>query len=239
MGFHDNHRDRMREKIRKTGIKNLANHEILEYLLYGFIPRKDTNEIAHRLIDTFGSFASVMQASEGALRQVKGMTDNAALFLHSLPDVFYTFVKSSNEEPIVIDNLSKVVSFVKANMIGLSEENVLVLCLDKNFRYKSCDRLFQGNENHCEVDINRILDFCSKNKAPNVIVAHNHIGCTSHPSNDDVRFTKFLVSALYLHSITLIDHIILGTDGHYSFRQTGEIEYYAQMQKDLIEDIKN
>lgn len=239
MSIHDNHRERMREKIRKTGIKNLAMHEILEYLLYGFIPRKDTNELAHRLIDTFGSFASVMQADEGALKQVKGMTDNAALFLHSLPDIFYAFVKNSNEEPIVIDNISKVISFVKANMHGLREENVLVLCLDKNYRYKSCDRMFQGNETHCNVDINTIIDFCRKNKASNVIVAHNHLGCSSHPSKDDVVFTKFLVSALYLHSITLVDHIILGTDEPYSFRNTGEIEYYAKMQMDLIENIKN
>lgn len=88
---HDGHRDRMRERIRRSGLSTLQEHEMLEYILYAFVPRKDTNEIAHALIDRFGSFAGVLNADEKRLAEIAGMTENAALFLCNLPDVFRAY----------------------------------------------------------------------------------------------------------------------------------------------------
>ncbi len=79
---HDGHRARMRDKIRKGGLGSFQQHEILEYLLFSFVPRKDTNEIAHALIDKFSSLSGVLNASEEDLEKVSGMTQNAALDAH-------------------------------------------------------------------------------------------------------------------------------------------------------------
>ena len=55
---HVGHRDRMRERFLLAGPDGFADHELLEMLLYGVIPRGNTNEIAHRLLDEFGSFSN-------------------------------------------------------------------------------------------------------------------------------------------------------------------------------------
>lgn len=89
---HDGHRSRMRDRIRKSGLGSMQPHEILEYLLFPFVPRKDTNEIAHALIDRFSSFGGVLNASEEDLQKVSGMTENAALFLQICP----TFSESTS-----------------------------------------------------------------------------------------------------------------------------------------------
>lgn len=95
---HDGHRARMRDKIRKGGLGSFQQHEILEYLLFSFVPRKDTNEIAHALIDKFSSLSGVLNASEEDLEKVSGMTQNAALFLATLPDVFRAYVDGVNSD---------------------------------------------------------------------------------------------------------------------------------------------
>ena len=74
--MHDNHRQRMRARIAKNGILSLEDHEILEYLLYPFVPRKDTNPIAHNLIAKFGSFDAVLEG-EKREKMVALLVDNA------------------------------------------------------------------------------------------------------------------------------------------------------------------
>ena len=100
--MHEGHRDRMRERILLSGIESLQPHEVLEYLLYHAIPRKDTNGIAHELISKFGSFNGVLNADYDALLDVNGMTANAALLLTSLKGVFRMYA-SGDVSPSVQD----------------------------------------------------------------------------------------------------------------------------------------
>lgn len=88
----------MRARIRKSGIATLEEHEILEYLLYAFVPRKDTNEIAHALIDKFGSLAGVLNADEKRLNEIAGMTQNASLFFACLPEILRRYMQDCEGE---------------------------------------------------------------------------------------------------------------------------------------------
>lgn len=71
--IHEEHRARMQERVARDGLTSLAAHEVLEYLLYFSIPRRDTNPLAHRLIQHFGGFCQVLDASEEELMQVQGI----------------------------------------------------------------------------------------------------------------------------------------------------------------------
>ena len=82
---HERHRERIRETFRKTGIENMPEHSVLELLLFYSVPRKDTNELAHRLIDTFGSLSRVLDAPYERLMEVDGIGDSSALLLSSIP----------------------------------------------------------------------------------------------------------------------------------------------------------
>ena len=117
----------MRDRIRKSGLGSMQPHEILEYLLFPFVPRKDTNEIAHALIDRFSSFGGVLNASEEDLIKVSGMTENAALFLANLSDVFRVYVDDVNKDGANRQDLSgrgKARNFLCARLFGLNQEHV-------------------------------------------------------------------------------------------------------------------
>ena len=89
--LHNGHRQRMRTRILTGGIGNLQEHEVLEYLLYSFIPRKDTNALAHTLIKEFGSLYDIFNAKPEHLQAVSGMTENAGLFLSVIGEIVRTY----------------------------------------------------------------------------------------------------------------------------------------------------
>ena len=70
---HQGHRQRMRERVQNYGLDSLADHEVLEYILYTTNAQRDTNEIAYNLLERFGDFASVLEASEEELCTVEGI----------------------------------------------------------------------------------------------------------------------------------------------------------------------
>lgn len=128
--MHEGHRDRMRERILLSGIESLQPHEVLEYLLYHAIPRKDTNGIAHELISKFGSFNGVLNADYDALLDVNGMTANAALLLTSLKGVFRMYASGDKKGKIVIATRGDLVRYLSPFFYGEKTEKFYMLCLD-------------------------------------------------------------------------------------------------------------
>ena len=128
MGIHDGHRERLRNKIRNYGFECLEDHEKLEYLLFPFVPRRDTNPIAHELIRTFGSYKEVLEAETDLLASVAGMTENAALFLHTLPDAFSAYLTSDKSKQLT--SPSACAEVVTARIGRKKTEHFLVLYLD-------------------------------------------------------------------------------------------------------------
>ena len=84
-GIHEGHRARMKKKLLENGERSLADHELLEVLLYYAIPRRDTNELAHRLLKQFGSLRGVLSAPVQELACVSGVGQQAALLLGMVP----------------------------------------------------------------------------------------------------------------------------------------------------------
>lgn len=163
---HDGHRARMRDKIRKGGLGSFQQHEILEYLLFSFVPRKDTNEIAHALIDKFSSLSGVLNASEEDLEKVSGMTQNAALFLATLPDVFRAYVDGVNSDGANRQDLSgrgKARNFMCARLFGLNQEHVCVAALDAHDKLIKCEIIEQGSGDSVRLDVRKNRRFRAQN----------------------------------------------------------------------------
>ena len=100
---HSGHRERLRDRVRKEGLKNFQDYQVLEYVLTFAIPYKDTNEIAHRLINKFGSFYGVLEADEEDLALVKGMGQASAHFVANLRNIFhyYEFDRSKTVSKVI------------------------------------------------------------------------------------------------------------------------------------------
>lgn len=236
-GIHDGHRARMRERIRKGGISSLAEHEILEYMLFAFIPRKDTNELAHTLIKEFGSLAGVLCADEEHIRRVAGMTDNAALFLASMPDIFRVYADGiddeSRREDLSVRSKARV--FMGTRLYGLKEERACIAALDAHDRLIKCEIISKGSGNAVALDVRAIVDFVLKTRACAVILAHNHPSGSIQPSQADVDVTRELMLTLSGMGVDVRDHFIFCGSSYYSFDENGLIEKIKTLQNGLKE----
>ena len=97
-GIHEGHRARMRTKLMESGERVFADHELLEVLLYYAIPRRDTNELAHRLLEQFGSLQGVLSASAQELACVKGVGEYAAAHIKIVTILQRRAARSAKEQ---------------------------------------------------------------------------------------------------------------------------------------------
>ena len=235
---HDGHRDRMRERILASGISTLQNHEILEFLLYAFIPRKNTNDIAHALIEKFGTLAGVLNADVQSLLEVDGMTKNAAIYLSTLPEVFRVYVKEVNTKKTDLSGRGVVRDFLGAKLYGLPYEQVVAVALDSKDGFIALEKIATGDGASVKFEVREVVDFALKHNAVNVVLAHNHPSGQTSPSQADVDLTAEVAFTLETIGVHLEDHLIFSGENVYSFEASGRLGKIADVNKKITTTFK-
>ncbi len=222
MGLHDGHRQRLIQRFLEEDLDNFEPHNVLELLLFYAIPRKDTNELAHVLMDTFGSLKGVFDAPYEELIKVTGIGPNTAALLKLVPSLTRTYY-SSDARSIILDTSEKSGEYFLPYYIGQTEEVVRLACLDAGGKVISNQILHRGSANAAEVNIRKIVNIALRNNAMGVILAHNHPGGLPLPSEEDVATTKSIREALMPMGILLMDHIIVAGQDYVSMARSGII----------------
>ncbi len=224
--MHEGHRERMLEKL-KASESSLNDHELLEIMLFPMIPRKNTNGVAHRLLDAFGSLNGIFLASATELAQVEGIGEKTAAQIRNI-GLLYERMRFGKEEQPRKFNIDAYSGFLTQRYAGLSEEVVEVFCLDSSQRIKSCKRFSSGNAERVRVRAEEISAFVAASRADGVVVAHNHpaAGCT--PSRADDDFTGKFAVVCSVNNVKFYDHIIVGTNGVYSYFRLGHMDKIRQ-----------
>lgn len=221
MALHDGHRDRLREKILKTGVESLQPHEVLEYLLFGVIPRKDTNAIAHELINTFGSFSAVLNTDIDRLLAVKGMTRNAAIFLNTLPKTLTLYTDDSSKERQNLSGRGKARTFMRSQVYGYGVEVVVIAALDARDNLIRLERMQKGSGISVPLPIRDVVDFALRTNACSILIGHNHPSGDINPSQNDINLTVEISKMLKNIKVELQDHFIFSENKYYSFEENG------------------
>lgn len=217
------HRERVRERVAQEGLRNFKEYEILEYLLFAFVPLKDTKSIAKDLIKECGSLKAVFDCAPELLRQTPNMTANAALFLSSFPQIFHRYTVSNFEEKPNLSCLEHVCAYAQNLYLNLNNEEIYLLALDSNGCLKERILIGTGSFDECELMTRKLINICYNLQSFNVYILHNHPETTAKPSENDIYFTDWCSTALDIMGITLIDHIIVGRNSIFSFRKEGKI----------------
>jgi len=214
--LHKDHRERMRNKYLELGLDKMEPHEVLEIMLYNVIPRMDTNPIAHRLINTFGSFYGVLDASAEDLMKVEGVGKTAALFLKLFPDVrrFYEADKQKNKK--IFNTVDELGNYLLPGFMGRRNELVLMLTLTSKNEVICTHILTEGSLNSATFDVKKIIGGAIRDNAAKVVIAHNHPGGLATPSKTDKDSTLKIKNLLNLLDIELLDHIIYADDDYVS-----------------------
>lgn len=221
MSMHDGHRQRLRRRFMEEGLDHFDKYRVLELLLFYCIPRKNTNEIAHNLLERFGTVAQVMEAPVEELQKVEGIGESAAVFLAFI-NAFGRYCqvnRATNTE--LLNDIEKCGEYLLPYFIGRRNETVFLLCLDAKCKVLSCREVGEGSVNSAAVPIRRIVEMALGSNASSVVLAHNHPSGLAVPSGEDVQTTKQLAMALQVVEIELVDHIVVADGDFVSMAQSG------------------
>lgn len=221
MSVHEGHRNRLRQRFVEHGLDTFSQHEVLELLLYYCIPRKDTNELAHKLIRRFGSVGQVFEASSRELAEVEGMGQNAAAFFDLLRATYRYIQINKNDKKKQMLSVADYGEHLENFFLGSFKEEVYLLCLDAKSCVIGCYKISEGGVNSTNVSIRKIVDMAIKSNAVSVVLAHNHPGGLALPSPDDVRTTYTIAQALLAVDVLLVDHVVIAESDYVSMRQSG------------------
>ena len=223
MGIHDGHREKMRRRFLSGGLEQFADHEALELLLYYAIPRRDTNPIAHALMERYGSLSAVLAAPVEDLKKVEGVGESAAILLKLAPQLYRKAKMSDAEQETTLSSVERVGAYLLVRFAGEKNEVVYQLCLDRKGKLLVCKKLGEGGVTSADLDIRRLVENALLTGASAVVLAHNHPSGVALPSRDDYAATDRAKTALAVVGVALTDHIIVADGDFVSMADSGYI----------------
>lgn len=231
---HNGHRQRVRDKFMSDGnLDSFAEHNILEFLLFYSVPRSDTNELAHSLIDKFGSLRGVFDAPYEALTSVDGIGENSAVLLKLIPALAKTYTSQQTSDIKFIKSTADAAAYLKPKFLTMKNEALLMICMNKSDKILKCSVISNGGIDYTQVDVRNILFDILSCHATEIILAHNHPGGLCIPSKGDVEMTRMIANTLINTGTTFRNHIIIADNDYFSFAD------HSEMRKHLISETSN
>jgi DNA repair protein RadC len=215
------HRQRLRERFLAGGAEALADYELLELLLFQARPRGDMKPLAKALMKRFGSFAAVMAASPRELAEVAGMGEASIVALKTVEAAALLMTRQQLIDRPVIGSWKKLLDYCHAAMAHQKVEQFRLLFLDNKNALIADEVQQRGTVNHTPVYPREVVKRALELGATAIIMCHNHPSGDPTPSEDDIAMTREIAEAAGRLGIALHDHVIIGRNGHRSFRSMG------------------
>lgn len=223
--LHTGHRGRMAAKYRSGGADVMADHELLEMLLYYSIPRVNTNETAILLLRRFGSLNAILSAPLHELTAVEGVGEKSARLIRLCGDIALRAEREGNSTPRRFSDLDEIGEYLVTQLDPLPRERVLVLLLSSSNELLACENLGDGSVNTADVNIRQIIEYAILRKASQLVLAHNHPDGDLSPSDSDVTTTLQLHRACLPLDLELTEHILVaGGKYHFIMKQMREVK---------------
>ena len=207
--IHSGHRQRLRRQFLDHGLDGLSDVNVLELLLFYAMPQRDTNPIAHRLLDAFGSLAQVLDAPVDTLMAQGGLTENSAALFRLVTEAARRAQISKATQGTVLSTNRKCAEYLLPFFFGLTEETVYVLALDGKCQVLGCDKLFTGSLNATAISVRSIVEYALRKGAISIVLAHNHTSGLAAPSAEDIDVTEQLAKTLVEVEVLLVDHVVV------------------------------
>ncbi len=227
--LHAGHRERMINRFLNYP-ESLNDHEILEVLLYNFIPRVDTNPLAHRILRVFGSLSAVLNATQKELMTVKGVGLKIATGLMIIGNMYNRVTKEEKTKPeekwgtpeAIFNNLRKMITDFE------HESFVMILLGDKYVKLFHLE-FEDKNKKSVTMDVPEVLSAIAVYKPIFAVVAHTHPSGNPQPSVQDDFTTKKLNILCEIHNVNLLDHVILTKNDKFSYFTSGRMDYVKKI----------
>lgn len=228
---HAGHRQRVKERYLSEGLDGFAPHEVLEMLLFYSTPQRDTNPIAHNLIDEIGSFQAVLDAEIDDLKQIDGVTENSAILISLIKELYSYYLKEKQRNVFKFNSIAQIASYMRRFFVSATRERVVVLCLNAKNELISCKVMFEGSVNASAVPQREIVGYALKQNASSVLIAHNHPNGHALPSRADIVTTRNLKKLLEAVDVNFLDHLIFSEEDYVSMLES---DVFGHIPTDLV-----
>ena len=218
--LHKGHRTRVRERFFSEGFDCFNDHMVLEMLLFYCVPRKDTNELAHKLLTHFGTFHKVLEADTDELRCL-GLSENGAGLLRYIYDLLSAVYHSSGQSKRVTLTADMIDSFLLDRYVEKDSDETCILLLDPKCSKLYCERFKQGTISDT-TDAEKIVRLALMYNAAGAVIAKSRNGSSLVPDTNDIEAAKMLGTSLGKAGLCLIDYIIFSETECFSM---GRSEY--------------
>ena len=216
-----------RERLRRHFLKNLNNegsmkdYELLELLLFGVYPRRDVQQLARDLIQTFGSLSGVLAAEPAALLKVKDVGEAAVSVIKVAEALGVELARKGAVSGEVLNNYDAVIAYCRARMGRRPVEEFRILFLDSRNRLLRDERQTTGTINHTPAYPREVCKRALEVGASAVILVHNHPSGDPTPSGADIEITRRIEAAAKLLGVAVHDHLIVTRGETMSFKAKG------------------
>ena len=220
--LHSGHRARMRERyINDNGLDSFAEHEALELLLFYCIPQKDTNGLAHKMLNEYGSLANLFDTHPLDISKRCKVSENISVLISMIPQLSKLYFRSKWEKNVRLVTPELAGEYLIDLFAGRNTEAFYVLCLDAQRRLVNAAIVSEGTVEETPIYIRNIVEMALLHRSVSVVLSHNHPGGSRTASGADVEATRQILRAFELLEIVVLDHIIVAGLSYYSFTENG------------------
>lgn len=216
--LYSGHRQRLRDRFRKAGADSFPDYELLEMVLFRALPRRDTKDLAKRLLARFGSFAEVVNAPDGRLKEVSGVGDAVVTELRLIRAAALRLMRGEISAGPLLSSWDQVLDYLRAVQGFEQREQFRILFLDKKNRLIADEIQGQGTVDHTPVYVREVVKRALELSSTAIILVHNHPSGDPTPSRADIDMTRMIVDAGRPLGVQVHDHVIVGRGGCASFR---------------------
>ena len=229
--IHSGHRERLKNRFINHGLASFESHQVLELLLFYAIPQKDTNPLAHELLNTFGSLPAVLEASVKDLCQVKGISTHSATLIKLCGELLKRYEQEGQSGITIFTSLDQIAAYLQPQFRGETHEMTILLCLNNRLELLGAQVVSTGTLVSTDANLRSIIEQIVLHKATRVVLAHNHPAGFAVPSGADISVTRHLIDSLRMVEVEMLDHMIFAKDDYVSLRQTPQ---YAPLFSGII-----
>jgi len=210
--MHEMHRQRVKKRFLNEGLDGFEPHNILELLLFYSTVQKDTNEIAHNLMNKFGTLSAVFDAPFEELIKIDGIKEHSATLIKLIPEISRKYMIDRETLSTILSDNDKIGKFLVNNYIGATNEIVKLVLLDNKRNLIDCVTLHEGSVNSASVSVRKIAEITFARGASMIALAHNHPRGTAIPSMDDINTTRSIERVLGYLDIKFLEHFVIAGD---------------------------
>lgn len=213
-GIHDGHRERLRNKYFEAPY-TLEDHEILEFLLFYAVPQRNTNNIAHKILDKYHSFEAAFKANDNELKNFEYIKENAVLFLHFFGDLCNDYRKSISHTNV------DYVSFFREKSKDYQNNTCIVISEDRKFTIQFDVFDFLSEKYKMSKFVKQLI----KMQISNVVICIFKKGISATPDISDIKLMDKMNPIFYDYKINVIDSLIISETNSYSLIHDGAYKF--------------